>query len=215
MTVQQPRDPRFMSIAGDFSNDKFQQQYGFLGEIHTNELKTLRENLKRARKLLISSPRDLREERQEEVGRLELAVKRAESSVNKDRREMIEQKALSQVTKEERDKRKQGKGGWWMKEGAVLSITMNVPMLNNILTADKKDLLVRARYDALANTGVKRAVKKAIEKKQKKISQKEKRSRPFARSQSSGDARTSSSKRPFDSTSKAEGGRFEKRRRFQ
>lgn len=46
--------------------------------------------------------------------------------------------------------------------------------------ADKKELLVRARYDALAQAGGKSAVKRAIEKKQKKISQKEKKSRPFA-----------------------------------
>lgn len=40
----------------------------------------------------------------------------------------------------------------------------------------------RARYEALAADGGKRAVKKAIEKRQKKISQKEKKSRPFFKS---------------------------------
>lgn len=44
--------------------------------------------------------------------------------------------------------------------------------------AAKKELLLRARYDALAASGGKRAVKKAIEKRQKKVSQKEKKSRP-------------------------------------
>lgn len=106
-----------MPLAGEFSDHKFHEQYGFLAEIHSTELKALRENLKRAKKLLISSPRDLREEREQEVGRLELAVKRAESNVNKDRRETVEQKALASAAKDEREKRKQGKGGWWMKEG--------------------------------------------------------------------------------------------------
>ena len=46
--------------------------------------------------------------------------------------------------------------------------------------AEKRDLLVRARYDALA-AGGRRAVKRAIEKKQRKVGQKEKRSRPFPR----------------------------------
>ena len=46
-------------------------------------------------------------------------------------------------------------------------------------TAEKRELLVKARYDALAAEGGKRAVWKAIEKKQKKIGQKEKKSRPF------------------------------------
>lgn len=45
--------------------------------------------------------------------------------------------------------------------------------------AEKRKLLVKARYDALAAEGGKRAVRKAIEKKQKKIGQKEKKSRPF------------------------------------
>lgn len=116
LLIQQPRDPRFLPVVGEFSNHKFQEQYGFLTDIHVSELKTLRESLKQARKLLVSSPRDLREERQQEVNRLELALKRAESSVNKDRREMVEKKALSQVAKDEREKRKHGKGGWWMKQ---------------------------------------------------------------------------------------------------
>jgi len=38
---------------------------------------------------------------------------------------------------------------------------------------------VRARYEAIAEEGGKRAVKKAIEKRQKKIGQKEKKSRPY------------------------------------
>ena len=116
IVLKHPRDPRFLPLAGEFSDRKFQEQYGFLADIHVTELKTLRENIKRAKKLLVSSPRDLHEERQQEVTRLELALKRTESSVNKDRREMAEQKALSQAAREERDKRRRGKGGWWMKE---------------------------------------------------------------------------------------------------
>jgi ribosomal RNA-processing protein 36 len=115
-----------LALAGEFSNRKFQEQYSFLTDKHSAELKTLRENLKRARKLLTSSPRDLREERQQEVSRLELTVKRAESSVNQDRREMTEQKALSQVAKEEREKRKTGKGGWWMKECRALFLSTHI-----------------------------------------------------------------------------------------
>ncbi|KAF8898789.1 hypothetical protein BD779DRAFT_1485553 [Infundibulicybe gibba] len=183
----QPRDPRFLPVTGEFSAQKFQQQYGFLAEAHKNELQTLRESLKRARKSLASSPRDLREERAQEVYRLEQAVKRAESLVNKDRRDRIEQEALGKISKEEKEKRKQGKAGWWMKE------------------ADKRALLTRARYDALAAEGGKRAVKKVIDKKQKKIGQKEKRSRPFLAGE--GDR---NQKRTF---SGGEGGGNAKRRR--
>ncbi|KAF8078664.1 DUF947-domain-containing protein [Lyophyllum atratum] len=157
----QPRDPRFLPLAGEFSADKFQKSYGFLAESHIKELQTLRENLKRARKLLASSPRDTYEERANEVQRLEQAVKRAESLVNKDRRDKVEQEALAKVSKEERERRKQGKGEWHLKD------------------ANKRELLMKARYEALAADGGNRAVKKAIEKRQKKIGQKEKKSRPY------------------------------------
>jgi ribosomal RNA-processing protein 36 len=48
--------------------------------------------------------------------------------------------------------------------------------------ADKKKLLLKARYDAMAAEGGKQAVKKAIEKKRRKQSQSETKSRPFSRS---------------------------------
>ncbi|KAH9898328.1 hypothetical protein C8Q73DRAFT_395303 [Cubamyces lactineus] len=156
-----PRDPRFLPITGEFDKKRFHTQYGFLADMHEEEMKTLKENLKRARKLLANSPRDLREEREAEVQRLERAVKRAESAVNKDRQEKVQLEALSKVAKEERDKRKEGKKAWYMKN------------------ADKKALLLRAKYDALAASGGRGAVRKAIEKKQKKVSQKEKKKRPY------------------------------------
>jgi ribosomal RNA-processing protein 36 len=113
--IQQPRDPRFLHITGDYKPEKFREQYNFLSNLHTDELKTLRENLKRARKLLANSPRDLRSEREREIERLELAVKRGESTVNRDKREKVETDALQRATREEREKRHQGKAGWWMK----------------------------------------------------------------------------------------------------
>ncbi|KZV77073.1 DUF947-domain-containing protein [Peniophora sp. CONT] len=159
----EPRDPRFLSAAGSFDPTKFRSQYDFLSNLHKDELSTLRENLKRARKLVVSSPRDQRTEREAEVERLERAVKRAESAVNRDKRERVEQEAIASATREEKEKRKHGKGAFYLKD------------------ADKKKLLLKARYEAMAAEGGKRAVKKAIEKKQKKISQKETKSRPFAR----------------------------------
>lgn len=106
-----------MPLAGQFSEERFRQGYSFLAESHIRELDTLRDNLKRARKMLASSPRDLFEERAEEVQRLEQAVKRTESLVNQDKRNKIEQEALAQAKKDEREKRKQGKGEWHMKKG--------------------------------------------------------------------------------------------------
>jgi ribosomal RNA-processing protein 36 len=80
-----------------------------------------------------------------------------------------------------------------------------------VCVAEKKELLVKARYEALAATGGRGAVRKAIERKQKKIGQKEKRSRPYAARSSAdrgegGDAR----RRPVAPP----GGRPQKRQRF-
>ena len=114
--------------------------------------------------------------------RLELAVKKAESAVNKERREEAERQALGKLDQEEKEKRKAGKKAWWMKDGTILCIVIFQFKMNSWLlyTADKKAVRVRARMDAIATTGGKRAVKKAIEKKQRKVGQKEKKSRPFA-----------------------------------
>ena len=123
-----PRDPRFLQVTGEFDAKRFQNQYDFLSDLHQNELGTLKDNLKRARKLLANSPRDLREEREGEVDRLERAVKRAESLVNKDRREKVETEALRKLAKDEREKRKQGKKAWYMKTGTDASLALFRPL---------------------------------------------------------------------------------------
>ena len=77
----------------------------------------LRETLKQARKLLATSPRDLRSEREGEVYRLEQAIKRGESMVNKDRLDQVRRDALGKAKKEEEAKRQEGKGKWFLKKG--------------------------------------------------------------------------------------------------
>lgn len=110
------RDPRFLPFTGKFQPNLYRHSYGFLSGMHKTELSTLKDNLKRAKKMLASSPRDQREEREREVAKLEQAVKRAESNVNRDKREQVEQEALQKVKQEEKEKRKAGKGVWHMKE---------------------------------------------------------------------------------------------------
>ncbi|KAG8214606.1 hypothetical protein J3R82DRAFT_9676 [Butyriboletus roseoflavus] len=183
------RDPRFMHAVGRYNPSKFKQQYDFLPGLRNDELLTLREHVKRARKLVTNSPSHLRAEREEEVERLEHAMKRAESSVNLDTRERVELKALQSAQQTEKEKRKQGKTGWWMKQ------------------SEKKKLLAKARLDAITSVGGKQAVKKAIEKKQKKIGQKEKKMRPFPRSEG-GEWSNGKSRRSVDS------GRGVKRRKI-
>jgi ribosomal RNA-processing protein 36 len=102
-------------MAGLFSPQKFHAQYGFLRDTHLEELRTLKTALKQAKKLLAHSPQALYAERDQEVQRLELAVKRAESMVNKDRQDKLKLEATSRAQKEEREKRKQGKAAWFLK----------------------------------------------------------------------------------------------------
>jgi ribosomal RNA-processing protein 36 len=170
-------------VAGEFKKDKFQTNYGFLAEVHRTELNVLRDNLKRARKLMQNAPRHLKDDYEAETRRIELAVKRAESTVNKERMEGVQREALRKAAKDENEKRKQGKGSWYPKKGKRLARHFCVPTLTWMfqMTAEKRELVTHARYEALAAEGGKRAVKRAIEKKQKKISQREKRSRPLPR----------------------------------
>ena len=81
------------------------------------ELETLKANLKQARRMLRSSPKDQRDVREEEVQKLEVALKRAESQVNRDVKEEVEHAALNRVRYEEKRQRKEGKGAWFMKNG--------------------------------------------------------------------------------------------------
>ena len=103
-------------LGGEFSASHFRKNYAFLTRMHADELAVLKSDLKRAKKLLATSPQHLREEREEEVQRMERAVRRAESAVNKDRRDQVESEAIERAMKEEREKRKAGKGEWFMKK---------------------------------------------------------------------------------------------------
>jgi len=131
--------------------------------------------------MLGNAPRHLRDSYEAEVQRLELAVKRAESVVNKERMDRIQRGALLKVSKMEKEKQKQGKGKWFLKKCELFRISTMAKFSSNLnsIPAEKRELVTRARYDALAVEGGKRAIKKAIEKKRKKINQREKRSRPF------------------------------------
>ncbi len=101
--------------------------------------------------------------------------------VNQDKREKVEQTALQKAALEEREKRKQGKKAWFMKDGQYNLSPLSYRILMVCSAADKRNLLVKAKYEALAASGGQRAVKKAMDKKQKRVSQKEKKRRPFER----------------------------------
>lgn len=67
-------------------------------------------------------------------------------------------------------------------EGQWVLFTLLPRGINSSMSeAEKRKIVQKARFEALSSEGGHRAVKKAIDKKQKKIGQKEKKSRPYAR----------------------------------
>ncbi|KAF9517517.1 hypothetical protein BS47DRAFT_1314197, partial [Hydnum rufescens UP504] len=154
------RDPRFSTLSGEFNPNKFAHSYSFVTDMQQDEVASLRKSLALARKLSQSSPAHLREERAAEVTRLERALKRTESAVERAKREKRDREVLGNAKREERKKRETGKTGWFMKTG------------------EKRELLAKARFEELAAVGGKQAVNKAITKRKLKLNQKEKRSRP-------------------------------------
>ena len=86
--------------------------------MHEEELATLKDTVKKEKRRLPSTPHAQRPEKEAQLARLELALKRAESTVNRETRLRVEQEALDKAGKDEREKRKQGKGKWFMKPGA-------------------------------------------------------------------------------------------------
>ena len=148
-----PWNPRFLDTAGELSAEIFKKSYDFLANKHETELATLRETLKQARKLLVSSPGDdgdLRSEWENEVYRLEQATKRAESMVDKDELDQAERDALGR--KKSWNDNRVKEDGFWTKSSVY-------------------QLVVKARFEALAKEANACAFKKAILKKQKKMSQ--------------------------------------------
>ncbi|PVF98911.1 DUF947-domain-containing protein [Serendipita vermifera] len=157
MVVEKHRDPRFGDAFGEYSADHFRQNYEFLSNARSDELEMVKNDLKKARKLLASSPVHLREDRQAEVERLERTMKRIESAIERSKREAFEREVITKVKHEEKTKRAAGKKEWYLKKG------------------DEKRVKLQARFESMSG----KEAKKAIEKKQKKIAQREKKSRPF------------------------------------
>ncbi|KAG9078129.1 rRNA biogenesis protein rrp36 [Ceratobasidium sp. UAMH 11750] len=171
------RDPRFTSVSGELSRSHFANAYSFLPELQKSEAATLRASLAKARKQRAAP---------ETIDKLERALKRAESAVEHAKREEREQEVLAKAKKEEKAKREEGKGAWFLKK------------------SEKRKLLLQAKFDDLAASGGQNAVRKAIDKRKKKLAQKEKKARPFSKAQ----ARAST-----QSQNRAEGSGGDRKRR--
>ncbi|WWC73728.1 uncharacterized protein I206_107700 [Kwoniella pini CBS 10737] len=162
------RDPRFSSVsAGNLDAHLHNASYNFLPSMLKEEMKNLKISLKEAIKIENNCPLFEKSLRILEREKIELNLSKIRTKLVKYENEERERNVLSKINKEERIKRKQGKGSWFMKK------------------SEKKDLLLKSKFESLEQKGGKSAVKKVLEKKRKKLASKEKKSRPFAKGSNS------------------------------
>ncbi|GAA5985183.1 hypothetical protein JCM10908_002558 [Rhodotorula pacifica] len=147
------RDPRFDVLSGSVNKDLFRKSYSFLADQHQQELETMRKTAAAARKN--------RQLPQEEKDRIDEALRRMENREVTRKNRDLQEEAMRQWKKEEADKRKEGKKAFFLKE------------------SEKKKLFLKAKYDDLAQD--KRKLHKAMDKKRRKTSQKEKKLMPKSR----------------------------------
>ncbi|GAA5887921.1 hypothetical protein JCM5296_001497 [Sporobolomyces johnsonii] len=147
------RDPRFDALSGSVRSDLFQRSYSFLADQQKSELEAMRKTAAAARKNRLLP--------QEEKDRIEEALKRMENREVSRRNKEREAEALRKWKKEEQEKRKDGKKEFYLKN------------------AEKKKLFLKAKFDELSQD--KRKLSKAMDKKRRKTSQKEKKLMPNLR----------------------------------
>ncbi|WWD04563.1 hypothetical protein V865_002633 [Kwoniella europaea PYCC6329] len=165
----QRRDPRFSSVsAGNLDAHLHSASYSFLPSMLKEELSSLKIALAQAQKIERTCPWAEKAARTAEREKIELDLARVRTRLVKSQNEERERNVLARMKKEEREKREQGKGAWYMKK------------------SEKRDLLLISKFESLEAQGGKSAVKKAMEKKRKKIASKEKKSRPFAKGSGGG-----------------------------
>lgn len=195
--LQERRDPRFSSLSGTLDPHLHSSSYNFLPDMLNSELSTLQSSLKLARKAVLSAPRSERAEKEAEVERIENELGRVRTRREREARERREREALGGWKREEREKRKEGKGEWHLGDGtyhnrplasapeptrfdaSLTSLSLpTTPPSPAPSPAEKKRLLATAKHTALLAQGGQYAVKKSMEKKIKKQDGKEKKSRP-------------------------------------
>lgn len=146
------RDPRFDPLSGGVNEDLVRRSYGFLTAQRKAEIEQKREKLNKA----IKKGQDL-----EALEQLQVELKREEN--REVQREKIEREkdALRKWKAIEKEKRKEGKGAFFLKRKA------------------KKEIVLADRYEHLSKDKLK--LHKSIDRKRKKVDGKEKKSMPIKR----------------------------------
>jgi ribosomal RNA-processing protein 36 len=83
-------------------------------------MKQLRQDLIAAQKLEKSCPLRDKPARTAERDEIERSVARLRTRLDKQKRETREREVLADVKREERKKREEGKGAWYMKKGMLI-----------------------------------------------------------------------------------------------
>lgn len=123
---RQSHDPRFLSTAGRLDPSLHAKGYNFLPELLATEMTQLRQSLAAAVKLEKSCPLREKPQRTAEREEIERDVARLRTKLDRQKIAQREREALAGVNKEERERRKEGKGAWYMKKGAFMFYCSNI-----------------------------------------------------------------------------------------
>ncbi|RSH93277.1 rRNA bioproteinsis protein rrp36 [Saitozyma podzolica] len=135
---QDRRDPRFSSVSGQVNVDLHAKAYDFLPGMLSAEFDALKTAVAMAVKAERTCAWADKPARTAERERLEAELGKQRTRLERTRREARDREVLAKVKKEEREKQKQGKGAWHMKQ------------------SEKRDLLLKSRFESLEEEGAKR-----------------------------------------------------------
>ena len=101
-----PRDPRFDPLTGPLDDNRVKQNYGFLSTYRTSEISQLKSAIRASK-----NP--------DEKEKLQKALRRMESRRQADEAKERQQKVIREHRKEEREKVREGKKPFFLKEGEI------------------------------------------------------------------------------------------------
>lgn len=112
------RDPRFSSVSAGHANaDLHSKSYSFLPDLLRQEFSGLKEAVAAAKKAEKNCSWAEKPMKTAERERLEVQMGQVRTKLVRTEKESMEREILAKAKKEEREKRTQGKGAWYMKKG--------------------------------------------------------------------------------------------------
>lgn len=122
LSSRKSHDPRFLSTTGNLDSHLHAQSYDFLPGMLAEEMKQLRTSLVAAQKLEKNCPLRDKPTRTAEREAIERDVARLRTRLDRQKRETREREVMADVKREERKKREEGKGAWYMKKGTFFDM---------------------------------------------------------------------------------------------